>query len=75
MNIASLQIIKAAGGDAPADFRCKKPEFAEYLDASAAYDQRHRMGLIYRVVHMNKIVGYMTLAMGSASEECRWTWA
>ena len=43
MNIASLQVIKAAGGDAPADFRCKKPEFAEYLDASAAYDQRHRM--------------------------------
>ena len=51
------------------DFRCKKPEFAEYLDAIAAYDQQHRMGRTYWVVHDNKVVGYMTLAMGSASEE------
>ena len=55
MNIAGLQVTKAAGGDAALDFRCKKPEFAEYLDASAAYDQQHRMGRTYRVVYENKL--------------------
>ena len=69
MNIASLQVIKAAGGGVPADFRCKKPEFAEYLDANAAYDQQHKMGRTYWAVHRNRVVGYMTLAMGSAGKE------
>ena len=55
--------------DVPPCFRCRKPEFAEYLDISAACDQQQRMGRMYWAVHNDDIVGYMMLAMGSAGEE------
>ena len=64
MTLAGLEIIKPGTGDVPSDFRCKKPEFAEYLDASAAYDQEQRMGRMYWAILENK-VGYTVLAMDS----------
>ena len=51
------------------DFRCRKPEFAEYLNINAAYDQQQRMGQLYWAISNGETVGYMTLAMGSAGEK------
>ena len=65
MTLAGLKIIRPGTGDVPGDFRCKKPEFAEYLNASAAYDQRQRMGRMHWAVCGNKVVGYTVLALGS----------
>lgn len=63
-----LQVMKA-GWEVPGDFECEKPEFAEYLDASASYDQRERMGRVYWVMKEDRVVGYIVLAMGSADKE------
>lgn len=65
MTLAGLKIIRPGTGDVPGDFRCKKHEFAEYLNASAAYDQRQRMGRMHWAVCGNKVVGYTVLALGS----------
>ena len=65
MTLAGLKIVKPGTGDTPGDFRCKKPEFAEYLNASVTYDQRQRMGRMHWAVCGNKVVGYIVLAMGS----------
>ena len=62
------RIVKA-GWDVPSYFKCKKPEFTEYLNASAPYDQRKRMGQIYWAMERNKITGYMVLAMGNVDQE------
>ena len=64
-----LDIVKASMWEVPGDFRCRKPEFAEYLDADASYDQQQRMGQMYWAVREDKIVGYMMLAMGHVGEE------
>ena len=65
MTLAGLKIIKPGTGDVPGDFRCKKPEFAEYINAIATYDQQQRMGRMYWAVRESKVVGYIVLAMGS----------
>lgn len=62
-------MVRAGLWDVPPDFRCRKPEFAEYLDVSAAYDQQQRMGRMYWAVHNDDVVGYMMLAMGSVGDE------
>ena len=59
-----LGIVKAGMWEVPGDFKCSKPEFAEYLDVAAPYDQQQRMGRMYWAVRKDKIVGYMMLAMG-----------
>ena len=48
-------------------FRCRKPEFAEYLGIDAAYDQQQRMGQLYWATYNGKTVGYMMLALGHAA--------
>lgn len=63
--------IKMAGWQMPADFKCRKPRFAEYLVASAAYDQQQRMGQVYWAIHDGRIVGYMVLAMDSLGKEAQ----
>ena len=68
MTISGLEIIKPGTGDAPRDFRCKKTEFAEYLNAIATYDQQQRMGRAYWAVRESKVVGYTVLAMGSVDK-------
>ena len=68
MTLAGIKIVKPGTGDAPGDFRCKKPEFAEYLNAIATYDQQQRMGRAYWAVCENKVVGYIVLAMGSVDK-------
>ena len=68
MTLSGLEIIKPGTGDAPGDFRCKKPEFAEYPNAIAAYDQQQRMGRAYWAVRESKVVGYIVLAMGSVDK-------
>ena len=68
MTLAGLDLIKPESGDVPSDFRCRKPEFAEYLDADAAYDQGQKMGKVYWAVVGNKVVGYTVLAMGSVDK-------
>ena len=62
-------LVKSAGWETPADFRCRKPEFAAYLDANAAYDQRQRMGKMYWVIHNKRTAGYMVLTMDSMGRE------
>ena len=64
-----LDIVKAGMWEVPGDFRCSKPEFAEYLGASASYDQQQRMGQMYWAVREGEVVGYMMLAMGHVGEE------
>ena len=59
-----IDIVKADMWEVPGDFKCSKPEFAEYLDVTASYDQQERMGQTYWAVHKDRIVGYMMLAMG-----------
>lgn len=61
---SGLDIVRAGMWEVPGDFRCRKPEFAEYLNADAPYDQQQRMGQMYWAVREGKIVGYMMLAMG-----------
>ena len=64
-------VIEKAGWQMQADFRCRKPEFAEYLGASAAYDQQQRMGQMYWAIHDERVVGYMMLAMDSLGKEAQ----
>lgn len=64
-------LIEKAEWQMPADFRCRKPEFAEYLVASAAYDQQQGMGQLYWAIHDGRVVGYMVLAMDSADNEAQ----
>ena len=35
-----LDIVKASMWEVPGDFKCSKPEFAEYLNVAAPYDQQ-----------------------------------
>lgn len=65
---SKLRVTKA-GWDVPSGFKCRKPEFTEYLGVGAQYDQRKRMGQVYWAVSDGNVVGYMVLAMGSASAE------
>ncbi len=62
-------MVKAGLWEVPADFRCRKSEFAEYLDANTAYDQQQRMGQMYWAIRNGEILGYMMLALGHAVEE------
>ena len=64
-----LDIVKAGIWEVPEDFKCRKPEFVEYLDVDAPYDQQQRMGQMYWAVHEDKIVGYMMLALGHVGKE------
>ena len=64
-----LRIVKAGMWEVPGDFRCSKPEFAEYLDVAAPYDQQQRMGQMYWAVREGEVVGYMMLALGHVGEE------
>lgn len=66
---SGLDMVKAGLWEVPADFRCRKPEFAEYLDVDAAYDQQQRMGQMYWAIRNGEILGYMMLALGHAVEE------
>ena len=66
---SGLVIVKAGLWDTPPDFRCRKPEFAEYLGVDAAYDQQQRMGQLYWATYNEEIVGYMMLALGHAMWE------
>ena len=53
----------------PSDFKCRKPEFVEYLGVGAQYDRQEKMGQLYQAVSEDKVVGYMVLAMGNADAE------
>ena len=64
-----LDIAKAGMWEVPEGFKCRKPEFAEYLDVAASYDQRQRMGQMYWAVLEGEVVGYMMLALGHVVEE------
>ena len=64
-----IDIVKASMWEVPGDFRCRKPEFAEYLNVAAPYDQQQRMGQMYWAVREGEVVGYMMLAMGHVGEE------
>ena len=55
--------VKRAGWQKPADIRCRRPEFAAHLDASATYDQQQRSGQVYRATHKEGVAGHMVLAM------------
>lgn len=66
---SGIKMIKASVWEVPKDFRCSKPEFAEYLDVDAVYDQRERMGRMYWAVRNDQVVGYMMLAMGHVGKE------
>lgn len=61
--------LKRAEWQKPVDFTCRKPEFAAYLEANAAYDQQQRMGQMYWAIHGGRVVGYMVLAMDSLGKE------
>ena len=62
-------VITKAGWEMPGGFVCQKPEFADYLRASAQYDQQQRMGQLYWAVSGDDVVGYMALTMGSVGME------
>ena len=62
-------MVKAGLWEIPPNFRCRKPEFAEYLGVDAAYDQQQRMGQLYWATYNEEIVGYMMLALGHAMWE------
>ena len=66
---SGLDIVKAGMWEVPEDFKCRKPEFAEYLDVDASYDQQHGMGRMYWAVREGKVVGYMMLALGHMGKE------
>ena len=44
------------------NFKCTKPEFAEYLSVIAPYDQNERMGQTYLCRYNRQIVGYLVIA-------------
>ena len=69
MDYNGFVIIKADAKRTPADFKCRKPEFAEYLYIESIYDRQERMGRMYWAIHDDKIVGYMMLAMGHVSKD------
>lgn len=62
-------MVKAGLLDIAPNFRCRKPEFAEYLGVDAAYDQQQRMGQLYWATCNEEIVGHMMLALGHAAWE------
>ena len=66
---SNVPVITRAGWEMPGGFMCQKPEFADYLRASAQYDQQQRMGQLYWAVSGDDVVGYMALAMGSVDME------
>ena len=68
MDYYDLEIIKADETRIPVDFRCRKPEFAEYLYIESIYDRQERMGRMYWTLRDGKIVGYTMLAMGHVSK-------
>lgn len=45
------------------DFKCSKPEFEEYLQVTALYDQNAHMGQTHIFMYREQIVGYVVLAM------------
>ena len=55
--------------DTTSEFKCSKPEFAEYLAVHAMYDQIHRIGQPYVFDYENKIVGYIVLSMDRLEEK------
>ena len=66
---SGLYMIRVGIWDAPAGFRCRKIEYAKYLDINAAHDQQQRMGQMYWAIRNGETVGYIMLAMGHADEE------
>ena len=66
---SGVNMVKAGTWEVPKDFRCRKPEFAEYLGVAAVYDQQQKMGRMYWAVRGSKIAGYMMLAMGHVGKE------
>ena len=66
---SGLEMVRAGLWEVPPDFQCRKPEYAEYLDVNAVYDQQQRMGQLYWAISNGETVGYMTLAMGSAGKK------
>ena len=69
MGYSGLEIVKADYTLAPSEFKCQKPEFAEYLSIDSIYDRQEKMGRMYWAIHNGKIVGYMMLAMGHVVKE------
>lgn len=61
--------VTRAGWGVPSDFKCRKPEFVEYLGVGAQYDRQKRMGQLYQAALEDKVVGYMVLAIGNADAE------
>ena len=66
---SGLYITRAGMWDVPADFRCRKTEYAKYLYIDAAYDQQQRMGQLYWAIRNGETVGYVMLAMGYVDKE------
>ena len=46
------------------DFRCSNPEFEEYLRVGAFNDQQEQIGKTWVFMYEEKIIGFVTLAMG-----------
>lgn len=63
-----FRVVKG-GWEAPRGFMSRKCEFTEYPLVNAQYDRQQRMGKVYWAVSGDTVVGYMTLAMGSAGME------
>ena len=62
-------MVKAGLWDTWPNFKCRNPEFAEYLDIDVTYDQQQRMGQLYWATYNGEAVGYMMLALGHAMWE------
>ena len=46
-----------------ADFKCSKPEFAEYLKITAFHDQEEQVGQTWLFTYEGIIIGFITIAM------------
>ena len=66
---SGLGMLRAGLWDETPDFRCRKPEFVEYLGIDSVYDQHQRMGQLYWATYDGESVGYMMLAMGHATND------
>ena len=63
--------IAGADWDAPGGFRCRKPEFEEYLHVNAQHDRQQGMGKMHLAVSGNGAVGYMVLSRAARTWKSR----
>lgn len=47
MDYNGFEVAKADIMRTPVDFKCRKPEFPEYLYIESIYDRQERMGSMY----------------------------